>query len=95
LIRHHAKLRPLCAKGQHGAQKILAHGREDPSRAQNDAARIGRLRRPFPRELGAAIGAEWIGQIAFQIRRALQTVKNIIGGNLDDGDARLTREAPQ
>ena len=39
----------------HGTQKILARGREDPGGAEDDAARIGRLRGRFPGQLGATI----------------------------------------
>ena len=95
LIRHDAEFGALLPKRQHGAQKILAHGRENPSRAQHNTARIGRLRRPFPGKLGAAIGTNGIGRIAFQIRRAFQPIIHIISGNLDDRNARFARKLPQ
>ena len=77
----------LGGQADHRAHEIAAMGPIEPGGAQDHVARIGRRRRSLAGQLRAAVDVERRRRVGLVIGRALGPVEDVVGGDLDHGDA--------
>lgn len=87
LVGDDADLVARFGEAQHRLDEVLAEGAVDPGRAQDGVVVGGGRDRPFAGELARAIGRDRAGRIVFAIGPVEPAVEDIIGRELDHGDA--------
>ena len=87
LVVDDAELRPFSGKAQHRAEEVRAMRRVDPRRAQDRVPRIGGGDRLLAGKFGCAVDRQRRGRVGLDIGRGLGAIEDVVGGNLDDGNA--------
>lgn len=91
LIGDDRDLVAVTGQPQHRLDEVLAEGAVDPGRAQDEVARVGRRHGRFAGELGGAVDAERRGRVGFDIGAVPGAVEDIVGRQVDDGNAEPRR----
>src|SRR6188474_2678683 len=80
LVGDHAHLVPLLPEGEHRPNEVLSRRAEEPG-ASDDPAFFDL---PLSLELRLAVDGQRIGLVGLDVRLALRTVEDVIGGEVDD-----------